>query len=259
MSAVINLVARDGDTVVVRITFLEDSGAGLASVSASDHTGTVLLEETSLSPECPPSYSVTIAELSAEQFPIYADSASCGLPDAVERTSFGPETVYMPLPAVPAEDPCSPHFGTAVMESEETVRIRALIGSHVDNANGIADEIAALCEELASLEEARDDALRRQTAYTAAAAVTLVTGLALVFLLPSFLKWIGLVVLAVAAGLLVAAAVYRQQAERLGREIDALRASIEEAQQRYRDAVAAATQVNCGPVAGLAIAAPDCG
>jgi Flp pilus assembly protein TadB len=156
------------------------------------------------------------------------------------------------------EDPCSPHFGTAVVESEETARIRALVESHVSSANAIADEIAAFCEELASLEEARDDALGRQTAYTAAASVALVAGLALLLLLPSFLKWIGAVVLAVAAGLFVAAAVYRQQAERLGREIDTLRASIEEAQQRYRDAVAAATQARCGPVTGLAIAPPDC-
>lgn len=259
MSTIINILGRDGDRVAVKITFLDESGHGLERVWVTDNSGGIIFAEVTLSPECPPTYEATVPDLRVHQFPIFGHSAYCGAPDAVESIGFGAETVYeVHISPIPEENPCSPYFGSSVVETEESTRIRNLINTYVENVQEIADEIAALCAERNSMNEELGDLNTRKTAFTAAASVALLVSIVLIAALPWPFSYIGLAVLAAALALFAVAAAYEQRADRLAREIDTINANIEDARRRYAEAVAEATRANCGPVYGLETSPPTC-
>jgi len=261
ISVVMNEVERRVDSVIIRVTFIDDSGRGISRVRVQDDSGAVLvLEEL---PDCPRVYQSEPIEVLNDHMPVLGLSAACGEggegsgPEGyTNHTTLDPRVV---IPVEPDENPCSEPLD--VLERGDTP---CAYGR--DAVRGIAEEIEALCAEWNRYREDYQDHNRQRTAYTAAA-TALVVAAAACALVAAQLPWpVNWIVGIVAAALFVAALVtgtlaayHAQEAERAQRSMEDAQARLDEARERYRAAVAEAIHACCGRVpAGIAVDPPEC-
>jgi hypothetical protein len=265
MAAVFNLEQREGDRLSIRVTFLDESGLGLERVRVISATDELLFEATPQDPACPEDFQArfVIDRPNPEAlFPIFADSAPCGteLSDNEQETypdrdGFGVDEILVPIPLERFENTCFPEFGT--VDTEEAQRQRQLIGTHVDSAHAIAQEIEELCAELDRHRRNMIDHVAQRDLFFGLALASAFFGV--IF---SFLPWpaslFGFALLAAAAVFAGLHIHHRVQADMARRRMEQVQRSIEEAQERYRQAVLNAAHANCGPVPELSIRPPTC-
>ncbi len=267
MAAVLNVEHRDGDRALIKITFLDESGLGIERVRVISSRHEVLFEETPHDPECPETFEarfqIDVPEHPSELFPIFADSAPCGTEVSEDeqetypdREGFGQEELFAPIPVERADNPCFPEFGT--METEESRRQRQLIDTLVGNARAIAEEIEELCAEFDALRRELSHHTSLRDLYLGLAIVTFLVGIGLAAALPWPASLIGFAFLVAAMVFVGFYAHHRARAETIQRELDRMRRSIEDAQDRYRQAVINATHSSCGAVIGLSVQPPTC-
>jgi hypothetical protein len=249
-------IARVGDRVQIKITFIDESGNGIARIRVQDNLGEVLDQQNL---DCPRIYSTGTLEVPFDRSPLSAQSAECGasagepIPDGYTYNT--PLELRVLIPVDPGENPCS--IPSELMEEGGTP-----CSNGREVANGIADEILDLCEEWARIREDMLNHESQETAYTAAAAVALVCAL-VASLLPPPVSWIvGIVAAAFFVAMLVLAtlmAYHRQEAEHAREELADAEARLEDARNRYRSAVVDAIRACCGRIpSGMELDPPVC-
>jgi len=257
---VMNEIGRADGRVQIKITFVDESGNGIARIRAQDSSGEVLDQQNL---DCRRTYSTRTLDVPLDRSPLLAQSAECGAsagePGPDGYTYNTPLELRVLIPVDPDENPCS--IPSELMEEGGTP-----CSNGREVANGIADEIRDLCAEWARIREDMLDHESQETAYTAAAAVALAAAFVCA-LVAAMLPWpVDLIVGLVAATLFVAALVlatlmayHRQEAEHARGELADTEARIEDARNRYRSVVGDAIRACCGRVpSGMELDPPVC-
>lgn len=262
VTVVINEVARDGDQRTVVITFIDESGHGLARYRVRDSAGATLVEGEL---ECERSFTTPPLAVPVYHFPLRAGSTECGesgidsAPAGYTNETPLAATALPAIPVEPEDNPCN-----------EPPLTREEGGTPCANGRdfvlGIGEEIEDLCAEWARYHEDFNHHDTLMDEFVAATAVLLVVALAC-FLIAFKLPWpADLILKIIAAALFVAALVtgslanyHMREAERAREQREDAESRLEDARSRYRAAVAAAIEACCGAIpSGMPLDPPEC-
>ncbi len=251
IKCILNELSRDSDRIIFKVTFFDQSGSGIANYRVEDVTNEELAGGEL---DCPRTFDTGPIEVTSDRIPILARSTEC---DAAATDSFTNTTPFdfrIVIPVEPEENPC---------DLPETVRMEEGTPSAIarQTSYDIAEEIELLCEEWRQKHENALHHEGQRTVYGAAMAGTLVAATTCVGV-GLFFPW---VLIAAAALFVVALALgavmshHRQEADRSRREMEELEAQLEEARERYYEAVEEAIRASCGLLpAGMALDPPEC-
>ena len=103
--AVLNEISRARDRSVIQITFIDESGNGIARILVQDNLGATLLENNL---DCPSIHTTGSIEVANDRFPLFAHSAECSSDSETEgypnETRFELRHI---IPLDPDRNPCS--------------------------------------------------------------------------------------------------------------------------------------------------------
>lgn len=259
---IFNEIGRERDRADVKVTFIDESGNGIARIRVTDAFGEVILGPEEPEPRCQRTVSREIRDIMLDRFHILASSSECGGDDSGSDTDHYPynETwdLRSVIPIDPDENPCSIPFATRRDEGTPCWH-------GIQNVNGIAAEIEDLCEELDRHRQDWNHHSTRESAYGLGATIAFFASIAAA-IIATRVPWPVNLIFGIIAGALFAAslvlgslmAYHRDQARRARSNMDEVEARLEEARDRYRRAVEDAIRGCCGMVPELEIDPPTC-
>jgi hypothetical protein len=258
---VFNELGRHDGLIDFKITFIDESGNGIARILVENGYGEPLVEEPLF--DCPRLYSKEIYDVRIEWSSLVAHADECrgeGSAGGTDHYSDGISFArILAMPVDPDENPCSrpstlrEEGGTPCWEAGQFVR-------------GIAAEIEDLCAELDRHRQDLDYHQIRRTAYNAGATTALVSALIFVCIACA-VPWPWNLILGIIAAILFLTAMvlqtlanyHSQEADRARRNIEEVEARLEEARDRYRSAIEGAVRACCGMLpSGVDIDPPVC-
>jgi hypothetical protein len=255
---IFNEISRTSDRAVIQATFYDESGYGIARYRIEGSgVGELAGEELA---DCPRTYTTPAIEVMNDQFPVVARATECGEEGAGSAaegyTNATPFDIRIAIPVEPEENPCNIPSPLRMEEGTPSAIAR-------QSVLDIAAEIEELCDERRRHHEDAREHESKKTAFVAAATALIVAGLVCLGLstIP-FLSWLAYV----AAALLVAGAVlftiaayHAQEARRAREAMEDTDARLEEARERFREAVAEAIRASCGLLpTGMPLDPPEC-
>jgi hypothetical protein len=253
-----NFVSTREGFQTVQVTFIDESGLGIARYSVTGKNGDEYMGGVL---ECPRNYTTAPFEVPNENLPLSLLAVECAGPgregegNAYTSTYIGLNV----LPVDPEHNPCTEPSALAEEGDNPCYYGREFV-------NDIAREIEELCAQLAEWQEDKSYHDTKLTAYTAAAAALLVAATVALLVSTLFGPITKLILQIIAAALFVACLVtaslagyHEQEKQKAERAIAELETQLNDARNRYRDAVEEAIYACCGHIpSGMNLDPPEC-